>query len=256
MIRKIEGTNWSINTDILLYENPEVAGYFLTGANAEYEFENMDQLVEAIIAVKSVFVNMFGFDTISEKEIEIVYCRNCPICMNPNGGRIGLHRTGNTYIQDVYQFSHELFHSSVNGIIVGKFKWFEEGLCALSSLLVIDIILKKHVIDGIKDTKVLNSYLVEACIPHDGNEDSEKYICLYYYDTIMPREYVTDRTFEKHCAVVIKSIIQEYNLRMNIFAKLPSEEAPDFYEYMQMWRDKLPESQKFIAEKIGNIFKQ
>lgn len=255
MITKIEGTQWVINDEIMLYENPDYDSNFFVTKNDEYVFENINELTLAITDVKDVFVSTFGFTEIPLRELMIIYCRDCPVTMRPERTQIGLNRIDNVYTQDVYQFSHELMHSALNGAIPDNYLWFEETLCTLSSLLVMDMLYLKYCIKDPFRSYSIKQYSLWNCIPKDTINNLERNFYLYYFYKLRDQKvYHINRDFEKSFSLFLEPIIRTHDMKMCLFSEIRIGETNNFEDFLDEWRKSLTETDKPIADMIKSLF--
>lgn len=250
----VEGTNWVINQDEMLYENSQAPGFYLRKKNTEYIFKNMDEFVLALKDTGEVFENIFNIP-VKQENIEILYCGKCPVSLRTERKQIGIHRTGNTYVQDMYQFSHELFHAVMLGVIPQRHAWFEESLCALSSLVVLNKTYLKYILRTPERALNIRRYALSNCIPQKIDEIGEGYINQWYNTVIkIIEKYIINRKFEQVCALFLEPIVEQYGCDLGMFLSLPHTCEGDFITYMNAWGKELGNSQKGIAEMIKNLF--
>ncbi|MTS66219.1 hypothetical protein GMD89_18550 [Pseudoflavonifractor sp. BIOML-A5] len=63
---------------------------------------------------------------------------------------IFLSSSDNTYLQHIYQFSHELCHFMVSLDVCDSFRWFEETICQIMSWFILERIYEKRDISPCK----------------------------------------------------------------------------------------------------------
>lgn len=255
MIRRIEGTNWTINDGIVLYENQDAPGHFLTEENKECILENRGQLFNALKDVGMVFKECFKFDEIRDRRIEIVRCKNTPVALR-GINQIGLNRTDDSYNQDVYQFAHELMHFVLDNIIPNKYMGLEESLCMLSSILMpeclelLDIYRNENAI-GIKE--YTNMAIRELL---DVTADERFDIAEIFKVLVNNEESVYTHNFKKELifAKVMQHFIGKNFSVLELLRYLPTEEGTTGFMYLIKWVDRIPSEKhdKIIIENFVN----
>ncbi|GEM_PF-3972140 len=168
MIKRIEGSSWYLCDEIQLYENPNCAGRFMR-KNIIKVFENEEDLLQALLDTGEVFRDEFGFDDVFNKDIYILNCEETPVSLYPR--EIGLNRTLSIYEQDMYQFAHELLHLIIGNVVPTKYKWLEESLCMLSSILVMATVSQKYYLTNIKKACEISGFIKNNMFLNNNNID-------------------------------------------------------------------------------------
>lgn len=246
---QIENTNWQINDEIYAMENPSKVGYFLIAENEVIKFQNVDILIEAINNARDIFSSVFHFHDIDKSYLEFINCLTCPVTLKQTN-RIGLLRTQNSYEQDLYQLSHELMHMCLSNTIPKEYSWFEESLCALSSLIVLDIMYQKF--SSVNSEKAYNIKYFNICNCIPKQETKEINLSVFFHK-LMP-VLSSNRNFEKVCALFMEPILRDHNYNMSIFKTLPSIPKSNFLDYLQEWVDGSDEDTRDFKICIRNIF--
>ncbi|MCC3395008.1 hypothetical protein D4759_07500 [Clostridiales bacterium AHG0011] len=250
-MKKIEGTKWRLDDKRKSYENPDAPGHFKT-INESIVFENEADFINALRDTGKIFRDKFGFTDIYSTEFDIIWCMSCPVTIH--GEYIGLNRTENIYAQDMYQFAHELMHFKMGDLIPQRYKWFEECLCSLSSIMVMNEAVKSY-----EDTdlpKALQIY----CYIRDNYKfvEGDYNIVQIFNEHMNNAEKIYEHQFasEKLFARVLYGFWKNDLSVMHLVRFLPHEEYDNGFFYLRKWLEAIPinECGRDTLKKFVDIF--
>lgn len=107
---------------------------------------NQKEIIILLDSIVNLFYENLDINLITKKDVYVANSRNRPdpikhgqIVKYAKYNIIYLNACGQNWYSFTYDFSHELCHHILdNNFYVQKFGWFEEAICALASIFVID----------------------------------------------------------------------------------------------------------------------
>lgn len=196
-----------------LYINNSTGGF--CGEMGQWVGRN---IVNVLRLVKRIFEDIFGEEMVNQHcELAVMYSSDGPQTFRENN-IIFLNTTGTFYIQQIYQFSHELCHMMITNSVSEEFRWLEETFCELMSWYVLQIVYNERIDNPIDELKPIYEWIPEYILTCMGQRADIKNISVASF---ISQNY---SYFQDNCYVRSMNAVVAYEL------------FPLFIRNPQLWR--------------------